>query len=157
MVGEKVAGAESSWASSVVDAAERSGVRYRGRVDVPQELAEWDVFVLPSRRDSFPLAVLEAMSMAIPVVATRVDGVREQLEPDAGLLVAPEDAHALASAIARLAKDPTLRASLGVAGRHRVEERFTLDRQAEALHRTYVAVRSARRGTVERSGRRRAA
>ena len=75
-----------------MERAERSGIHYAGHVDMAAELAKLDVFVLPSRRDPFPLTVLEAMAAGVPVVGTRVDGIAEQLAGGAGILVDSEDA-----------------------------------------------------------------
>jgi len=139
MAGSVVVGSERRWAEGVVAAAVQHGIEHRPRVDTFAELAEWDIFVLPSRSDPFPLAVLEAMAAGLPVVGARVDGVPEQLGHDGGLLVEPEDVEALAAAVLRLADSPDLRASLGAAARRRVERRFTLEQQAEGLDRVYRA------------------
>ncbi len=144
MAGELAPGPDQEWARDLVGAAERAGVRYVGRVDMARELAELDVFVLPARRDPFPLTVLDAMAAGLPVVGSRVDGIAEQLAGDAGILVAPDDPEALATAIERLAADPALQARLGEAARRRVVENFTVTHQAEALHRVYL-------GALERS------
>ncbi len=71
------------------------------------------------------------------MVGTRVDGIAEQLDGDAGLLVAPEDPRALADAIERLATDFGLRARLGEAARKRVTENFTVAHQVQGLGRAY--------------------
>ena len=138
LAGELAPGPDESWARELVKGAEGRGVRYIGRVDMARELAELDVFVLPARRDPFPLTVLEAMAAGLPVVGTRVDGIAEQLDADAGLLVPPEDPRALAEAIERLAGDPALRARLGEAARRRVVGHFTVAHQAEGLDRAYA-------------------
>ena len=145
MAGNVVMGGERRWAEQVLAAAARDGVRHKPDVETFAELADWDIFVLPSRGDPFPLAVLEAMAAGLPVVGTRVDGIPEQLGHDAGLLVEPEDAGAIAAAVLRLARSSELRASLGAAARRRVESRFTLDEQATGLERVY---RAALRGRV---------
>jgi glycosyltransferase involved in cell wall biosynthesis len=109
------------------------------------ELAEWDILVMPSRTEPFPLAALEAMVMGVPVVAADVDGMPEIVDSSTGILVAREDVSALTAAIVALAQDPGRRAELGAAGRTRATETFTLDRQAEGVHRAYLAALAARR------------
>jgi glycosyltransferase involved in cell wall biosynthesis len=147
MAGEVVVGGEQAWARGVVDDALRRGIRHLPWVNSFAELAEWDIFVLPSRRDPFPLAVLEAMAMGLPVVGTRVDGVPEQLGEDTGLLVEAGDAEAIAAAVLRLAESPELRASLGAAARRCVERRFTVEQQAAGLERVYYAALGERDGS----------
>ena len=136
MAGGLVVGGERAWAQGVVELARRDGIVHKAWVDPYAEMADWDIFVLPARSDPFPLAVLEAMTLGLPVVGTRVDGIPEQLG-DAGLLVESEDVDALAAAILRLADSPELRDALGDAARRRVQREFTLDRQADGLDRVY--------------------
>jgi mannosyltransferase len=107
---------------------------------VAAELAGWDVFVLPSREDPFPLAVLEAMAAGLPVVATRSGGIVEQVTPETGVLVEAGDASALAAAVSELLDDPAARGSMGRAARERVTAEFGLDRQADALAAAYAEV-----------------
>lgn len=99
-----------------------------GRVEMVAEtvaVADWyaaaDAFVLCSRHESYPRVVLEAMAHGLPIVATPVDGVVEQLREgiDADFY-APGDTPALAVALARLARDPGLRASRGAAAQARL-------------------------------------
>jgi glycosyltransferase involved in cell wall biosynthesis len=74
------------------------------------------------------MALLEAMEAALPVVATKVEGVDEVVENDVqGLLVPPEDAPALAQAILRLVKDAPLRKKMGARARKRVQAHYTTD------------------------------
>ena len=99
------------------------------RVDVVRRLAGADLFCLPSTYEGMPLAILEAMSLGLPVVATAVSGNPEAVEHGVtGLLVPPESAAALAEALLALLLDPELRRSMGEAGRRRVEERFSIER-----------------------------
>jgi glycosyltransferase involved in cell wall biosynthesis len=139
MVGDLVVGGERAWAERVLEAARRWGVVHRAGVEPYAELAEWDIFVLPSRMDPCPLAVLEAMATGLSVVASRVGGIPEELGGDGGLLVEPEDVEGIAAAVLRLAGAPELRDSLGAAARRRVERLFTLERQADGLERAYRA------------------
>ena len=123
----------AAWGQAQIQRGEAAGMRWLGQADVAAELREWDVMVMPSRADPFPLAVLEAMGAAVAVVGANVDGIAEQLADGAGVLVAPEDPDALAAAVTALAGDPQRRAALGAAGRQRVAERFTMEGSAEAL------------------------
>ncbi len=84
------------------------------RSQVIQEYARADLFVLPSRFDSAPVVVREAMAMGLAVVATRVGGVPEMLrDGEEGLLVPPGAPKPLAAAIRELLEDPTRRSRLG--------------------------------------------
>jgi glycosyltransferase involved in cell wall biosynthesis len=124
-----------------VDALGLAGrVRLAGeRRDVPDLLADADVFVLSSRSEGHPVAILEAMAAGLPVVASRVGGVPEQVSHgETGLLVEPGDPDALAAALQLLATDPALRLRLGAAGRERAERFFDLD----AFRRAHVELYS---------------
>lgn len=101
--------------------------RFMGPTSTPTTaLRTADVALITSISEGFPLAVLEAMAMARPVVATSVGGVAEGLQ--GGGLVAPSrDINALATAVTTLLKDPELAQTLGERGRQRVARRFTLD------------------------------
>jgi glycosyltransferase involved in cell wall biosynthesis len=115
---------------------------YRRAADV---VPGWDVFVCSSRSEAFPLATLEAMSMGVPVVATMVGGIPEQIDHlENGILVRPEDPEAIATWLIRLRDDPGLRARLGAAGAAHVRREFTLERQAEGLHGAYLTALNQR-------------
>jgi glycosyltransferase involved in cell wall biosynthesis len=95
-------------------------------------------FVLPSYMEGMPMALLEAMSFGLPVIATAVGGVPEIITPEVdGLLVPPGDIAALAAAMARLVGDPQLRRRLGVAARATVANRFSLEAAVERLLALY--------------------
>jgi len=132
---------DRAWAKPVLERAAELGIRHRVTRDIFEEIGGWDVFALPSREDPFPLAMLEAMAMGLPVVGTRVDGLAEQVTPEAGLLTAPEDPAALAEAMLELIEaDPDRRAQLGRAGRERVATHFTPAHQSAGLAEAYDAV-----------------
>jgi glycosyltransferase involved in cell wall biosynthesis len=125
----------------------REAVSFLGRRDAAAELRRWEMFVLASRQDAFPLASLEAMSAGVPVIATHVGGLREQIEHlESGVLVEPESPGALSDWIVRLHRDPALREKLAAAAAARVEERFTTDLQAAVLHKAYLAALNLRHG-----------
>jgi glycosyltransferase involved in cell wall biosynthesis len=128
--------------------AERSGVGDRlqieGWVSNPRAwLSAFDVFVLPSRYEGLPHAILEAMLAERPVVATDVGSVPEVvIDAETGILVTPDDPAALARAIARLLDDPELARRLGEAGRRLVLERFRPEGMVEAFESLYDEVTS---------------
>lgn len=94
--------------------------------DISSLLRRCDVFALPSIADSFPTAVLEAMAMAKPVVATKSGGAREiVVDGETGFLVDVFDDSAFCKALARLLEDQNLRQKLGEGGRRRVETQFS--------------------------------
>jgi glycosyltransferase involved in cell wall biosynthesis len=119
------------------------------RSDARDLLDAADCFVLPSRHEGMPLAALEAMEAALPVVATRVIGSEETvLDGITGALVRPQDPVDLGRAIGRLLDDPGLRRRQGQAGRRRYLAHFTRERMAaetaEVYERVLRGVRTAR-------------
>jgi glycosyltransferase involved in cell wall biosynthesis len=116
------------------------------RDDMPRLLAESDVAVLTSRKEGIPRAVLEAMAMEVPVVATDVPGTREAVRhEETGIAVALDDVESLVDALARLAADPALRRRLGAAGRAVVRREFDEGPIAETLRKIYRARLASRR------------
>jgi len=95
--------------------------------------------VLPTYREGFPIAPLEAAAMELPVVATNGDGcVDAVVDGVTGLLVPPKDPQALAAAIERLILDPKLRQEMGQAGRRRVLKDFRPEAIWQALYKNYL-------------------
>ena len=100
---------------------------------IPEILAAADVFVLPSRWEGLPMALLEGMMAGLPVIATRVEGVDEVVQPgEHGLLVPLESPAELAQAILQLLRSPQDRQRMGAAARERVLSSYTTDRMCEA-------------------------
>lgn len=117
------------------------------REDVAALLAASDIFVLPSRSEAFPNALLEAMAAGIPVVASAVGGVTEIVEDERnGLLVPPGDAGALARQICRLMDDSALATTLADNARTLVQTRFSFDRMVAAIDDIYVSELTRRAG-----------
>jgi len=93
-----------------------------------------DIFCLASLAEGIPVVLMEAMSMEIPCVATRVTGVPELIRDGIdGLLVAPSDVEELAAALARLVDDAGLRERIGKSGRARVLDEYDLGRNTQQL------------------------
>jgi glycosyltransferase involved in cell wall biosynthesis len=118
-------------------------VRFEGFVsDVARRLQAVDVFVLASRIEGFPNALLEALATGLACVATTIGGALEAIEPGrTGLLVPLDDEVALADALARLLGDASLRRTLGEAAAREVRARFALEAVAPRylpLYRTLV-------------------
>lgn len=120
-----------------------------GRVDRASLLEEFrraDVFVLPSLFDSFPIAILEAMAAALPVVATRVGGVPDVVEDgQSGLLVPPGDPAALAEGLRLLAREPGTRGAMGQRGQERARS-FSWDdilTRIEGVYHEAIAERAS--------------
>jgi glycosyltransferase involved in cell wall biosynthesis len=102
-------------------------------------VAAADVFVNPADFEGLPVAILEAMALGRPVVATRVGGVASVVrDDDTGVLVDPGDPEALASAVARLLDDPAEAKRLGERGRHLVEAEYGLERMVRAYEEAYT-------------------
>lgn len=108
------------------------------RQDVPELLAQCDLFVLPSLFEGLPLILLEAMAASRPVVATRVCGSEETVvDGETGRLVPPCDPAALADAMIDALTQPERARAWGEAGRRRFERQFTAARMAEETSRLY--------------------
>jgi glycogen synthase len=107
---------------------------YLDDASLQRAYAGCDVFVAPSRFESFGLILIEAMRWRKPVVACDIGGMREVVENGvSGLLVPPGDADALAHALFGLIAEPARRAQVGELGYARYVERFTRQRMALAL------------------------
>lgn len=139
---------EGPEAEAIRRRAERLGIR--GRVTFlpftppsARALRALDLFVLPSRWEAFPIAVLEAMACGVATVASDVGGTGEALEDNAGRLVPSEDPEALATAIGDLVACPEARASLAGAGRDAVHRRFPLERMLAETEAVYREVRGS--------------
>jgi glycosyltransferase involved in cell wall biosynthesis len=116
-------------------------VRFPGHVPVHDALPNMGVFVLCSWMENSPLSLMQAMAAGLPVVATRVGGIPE-IADGAAELVPPGDAEALAAALRRLLDDGELAARLGAAGRSRIEQGFTEERNARDVLALYERVLS---------------
>jgi len=130
LVGEVDPGNPSSVSEEQITAWEQDGIENWGfRQDMPKVFASCHVVCLPSyRREGIPKALIEAASCGRPIITFDMPGCRELVQNGVtGFLVPVKDVDAYKSAVRRLLNDANLRQQLGLAGRKRVEDMFSLD------------------------------
>ncbi len=134
---------EGTCRESLRDLARKKGVEQSCRFVGPQDdVTDWyaaaDVMVLPSLSEGFPFAVLEALAMSCPVVATAVNGVPEIIEEGkTGLLVPPRNAPALEQAVRTVLRDPAGAARMAKTGRKEIMARYTAGRMVQDTVRLF--------------------
>lgn len=97
------------------------------------------IFVLPSYVEGMPMAVIEAMSMGIPVVASNVGGVPDVIENGKeGILVGAGDVNAIAKALVGLLEDASERAGFALAGKRKVDQQFTAEKVLPNIENLYI-------------------
>ena len=112
-------------------------VGWRG--DLDRIYGATDVFVLTSKNEGTPVALIEAMASGVAPVSTDVGGVRDVItSPELGSLVPFGDAQGLADAVMRFAGAPQVRAATGLAGRAAVLQRFHLGRLVTDISGLYT-------------------
>jgi len=137
--------------------AEANGVRFLGmRKDVERIYQGLDVFVLPSHREGFPRAAMEAAASGLPVIATDIRGCRQVVEAGVnGFLFPVRDVDALAKAISRVGGDPGMRSEMSRASAERARAQFDEREIVNRVMGAYADV-AARKGVypalVERWG-----
>lgn len=114
-------------------------VRFMGlRLDVERILPAFDVFMLSSRSEGFPNAILEAMACGLPVIATSVGGIRELVCPEVtGRLIAPDNMEEMVKAMRWILDNPGKRREFSENARRHVEEHFRFDVIGERLRSMY--------------------
>ena len=111
------------------------------RSDVPEILAETDIFILSSDWEGYPISILEAMRAGLPIICTRVGGTPEAvINEKNGLLVARGNTQALASAISRLIKDTQERQEFGRNSRVLFERQGTTEIMLKKIIETYNSI-----------------
>ncbi|MDO4636250.1 MAG: glycosyltransferase [Lautropia sp.] len=111
------------------------------RNDVPTLMAAADLLVAPSLREGMSNVILEALGLGLPVLATRVGGTPEVIEHGQdGMLIEPTDTQALAHAMLQLIDDPTMRRTLGQAGREKVLKQYSPPAMVSAMLKEYSRV-----------------
>jgi hypothetical protein len=122
----------------------RDMVTFLGRVDddvLYQEYANCDIFVAPSRFESFGLMLVEAMIFEKPVVCADIGGMRDIVEHEkTGLLIPADDVDALTAALTRLIESEELRVTMGRAGRRSYDERFSASAMAQGVEGVYQGI-----------------
>lgn len=114
--------------------------------DVVGLLRKSDIFLLPSETESLPMSILEAMSVGLPVIATRVGGIPEAVNDGVtGVIIPPRDPESITHAVQRFilpSGEPDYEriAQYGGAGRQRVLEEFSLEKMADEMEKSYQRV-----------------
>jgi glycosyltransferase involved in cell wall biosynthesis len=104
---------------------------------IPELLAAVDVVIHPSLREGLARVLPQALLVGRPVISYDVDGAREVVLPETGILLPPRDLPGLAASVLRLAADPSLRSTMGQEGRRRFADQFrheTMTRQLRSLY-----------------------
>jgi glycosyltransferase involved in cell wall biosynthesis len=140
-------GPDADWLSGRLAALPRANVEWRNeyvtdRATIRRFLGQGDVFAFPSRYEGFAVAPVEAMACGLPVVAADASGIPDIFvdgDRSGGLVVARDDAPALADALGRLLDDDEYRRELGRRARRRVEDAFSLQAVSRQLHAALLA------------------
>jgi glycosyltransferase involved in cell wall biosynthesis len=104
------------------------------RTDISDILQIMDVFVLPSLSEGFPVVILEAMAAGIPIVASRVGGLKEVVvDRETGFLVEPGNPNELAKNIKKLLENEETRKNFAKAGSNRVKENFPIEKTLDRI------------------------
>ncbi len=135
------------WRDRLSAEAERLGVRhavhFTGLVSpdrIPELLGALDAVVHPSLREGLARVLPQALLVGRPVISYDVDGAREVVLPETGILLPPRSIESLGAAILRLAADPGLRESMGREGRARFAHRFRHETMTEQLRSLYERI-----------------
>src|SRR5207253_11518069 len=113
-------------------------VRFLGwRRDLPTIYGASDVFLLTSRNEGTPVALIESLASGVPGVSTDVGGVRDVIDANTGAVAPFDDAAGLAAAVTRLLADRGLRQMMGERGRASVVARYGLDRLVNDIDALY--------------------
>lgn len=108
---------------------------------VRRQMQDADVFILPSRAENQPIAILEAMAMSLPVISTAIGDIPNQvIDGQTGLVIEADDVAALKEAMLRFIDDRTLCISMGDAGRLRYCNKFTLEANSAKIAKLYETV-----------------
>jgi glycosyltransferase involved in cell wall biosynthesis len=157
IVGPKDQEKSDAVSDELLSEAEANGVRFLGmRKDVERLYQAFDLFVLPSHREGFPRAAMEAAASGLPVIATDIRGCRQVVDHGVnGYLFAVRDVDALTRAITKLGEDPELRAAMSQSSAERARALFDERDIVNRVMGSYAEVASRKRifpALVERWG-----
>lgn len=140
----------------VEDLAIKENVQFVGKVpneEVPNYLNEMDIFVVPSAEyESFGVAAVEAMSCGLPVIVSDVDGLKEVVSEECGIITKRKDINALSSALLKLLADSNKRYVMGQAGIRRVKQLYDWEKNVDEMYSVYMNYTSHLNVTREREG-----
>jgi len=121
-------------------------VHFLGKQDnIQAHLVDANAFILPSRREGMSNALLEAMALGIPAIATDISGSQDLIEHNiSGLLVPVEDAFSLAAAIIYLCAHHDHARAMGEQARRTIERTFTIDKVSERYHALFESLIQSR-------------
>lgn len=142
---------DGDFRSSLEQEVERLGISRRvsflgWRTDLPEVMAGWDIFVLPSLDEGLPIAALEAMAAGLPVIASAVGGLCELVKDgETGWLVPPAVPAELVLRLRKLIQDSGQREAMGIAGRQRALRDFALSTMVERTMAVYDGLLAEKR------------
>jgi len=111
------------------------------RNDIPEFMTDFDLLVMPSLTEGFPLTLLEGMAAGLPIVATRVGGIPEIITDGIeGILIPPREPDALAKAIIRVLRDKESGKTMGLAARKKVEQEFSVEKMVAETEKVYQSL-----------------
>ena len=111
------------------------------RSDIKNFLSALDILVVPSILEGFPMITLEAMASGKPIVATRIEGITEQImDGRDGILVPAQNHDVIAATVLQLIKDEQLRRRLGTAARTRIERSFSFENMLKETEKVYLSL-----------------
>jgi glycosyltransferase involved in cell wall biosynthesis len=121
-----------------------SKVHFLGQIEndqIPSYLNQTDIFVMPSFRETFGVAAIEAQAVQVPVVASDIEGIREVvLHGKTGYLASPGNDEQFASWIMKLIEDPQSREKMGLEGRKFVSDRYDWQKCVDQMENIYFAL-----------------
>lgn len=111
--------------------------------NIYEKINKWDIYIQPSISESFGLSIAEAMSMKIPIIATKTGGIPELVNKKSGILVDLKNPNQLADSIIKLMNDLNLRKNMGQHAHETIEKNFTIKQmvnKTKKLYRSFLSI-----------------